>query len=301
MPRPTARTLTKELATEVGEDRVLGLAAEVAFFTALSLFPGLLVAAGLLSYLEVIAGADVAARTQEQVTATLSTIFDNQADEVTTSVEAILSGQYGGLLTVASIGALITLSGAWAVVIEALNHAYDIEEHRSWLRRRALGLLLGAATAVVVVASLAVVVVGPLLGRGEDVAEVVGLGPVFVWSWDAMRFPTLFLLVTAWLTFVFHVAPNRSTPWRASVPGALLTSTLWLLATFGFSLYVRVVAESSPVLGALGGGVILLTWVYLLSIALLLGGEVNAILHVHRRTGQGGDDDQQRSSNIATS
>ena len=311
MPRPTARALTKELASEIGEDRVLGLAAEVAFFTALSLFPGLLVAAGLLSYLEVVAGADVAARTQEQVTATLSQIFDNQADEVTTSVETILSGQFGGLLTVATIGALVTLSGAWAVVIEALNHAYDIEEHRSWVRRRFLGLLLGGATAVVVVASLAVVVVGPLLGRGEDVADVVGLGPVFVWFWDAARFPTLFLLVTGWLAFVFHIAPNRTTPWRASLPGALLTATLWLLATLGFSVYVRIVAESSPLLGALGGGVILLTWVYLLSIALLLGGEVNAILYAHRLTSDPDGDpdgdpdvsgeDQQRSSSIATS
>lgn len=268
--------------TEIGEDRVLGLAAEVAFFTVLSLFPGLLVAAGLLSYLEVVAGADVADRTQQQVVDALSQIFDNQADAVTTAVESILSGQYGGLLTVATLGALVTLSGAWAVVIEALNHAYDIEEHRSWLRRRGLGLVLGAATAVVVVASLAVVVVGPLLGRGEDVADVVGLGSTFVWFWDAARFPTLFLLVTVWLAFVFHVAPNRPTPWRTSLPGALLTSTLWLLATLGFSVYVRIVAERSPVLGALGGGVILLTWVYLLGIALLVGGEVNAILHSHR-------------------
>ena len=296
-PEPVLRALVRE----VGEDRVLGLAAEVAFFTVLSIFPGLLVAAGLLSYLEAVAGADVAARTQQQVTDVLSQIFDNQADAVTTAVETILSGQYGGLLTVATVGALVTLSGAWAVVIEALNHAYDIEEHRSWLRRRGLGLVLGAATTVVVAASLAVVVVGPLLGRGEDVADVVGLGSTFVSFWDIARFPALFLLVTAWLALVFHIAPNRTTPWRSSVPGALLTSTLWLLATFGFSVYVRVVAENSPVLGALGGGVILLTWVYLLSIALLLGGELNAILHVRRIGAAAADADQQRSSRTATS
>ncbi len=266
------------MLVEIREDRVLGLAAEIAFFTVLSLFPGLLVAAGLLSYLEVIAGADVASRTQEQVSTTLSTIFDDQASTLTDAVEAVLSGRYGGLLTVATIGALVTLSGAWAVVIEALNLAYDIEEHRSWIRRRLLGLLLGAATAVVVVLSLAVVVVGPLLGRGEDVADVVGLGSTFVWFWETARLPTLFLLIGAWLALVYHVAPNRRTSWRASLPGALLTTVLWMLATAGFSIYVRIVAERSPLLGALGGGVILLTWVYLLGIALLLGGELNAIL-----------------------
>ena len=288
---PRRRSVLRELGSELAEDRVPGLAAEIAFFTVLSLLPGLLVAAGLLSYLELIAGADVAARTQVEVTDALSQIFDNQADSVTPAVATILSGRYGGLLTVATIGALVSLSGAWAVVIEALNHAYDIEEHRTWLRRRGLGLLLGAATAVVVVIALAVVVVGPLLGRGEDVADVVGLGSTFVWFWDAARFPTLFLLVTAWLVLVFHVAPNRPTPWRASLPGAFVTTTLWLLATVGFSIYVRVVAERSPVLGALGGGVILLTWVYLLSIALLLGGELNAILQVRREASAATDED----------
>ncbi len=295
------RSMAHDLWVEVRADRVAGLAAEVAFFTVLGLFPGLLVAAGLLSYLEVVAGADVAARVQEQVTASLSTVFADQAANVTTTVEAVLSGQYGGLLTVASIGALVTLSGAWAVVIQALNHAYDIEEHRTWLRRRLLGLGLGIATTLVAVVALAVVVVGPLFGRGEDVADVVGLGSAFVWFWDMARLPTLAVLITAWLMLVFHIAPNRTTRWRESLPGALTTSTLWLLATVGFSLYVRLVGERNPLFGALGGGVILLTWVYLLSVALLLGGELNAILIERRRSREGQEPDEPRSSSTITS
>ena len=304
MALQSVRSVVEDLLDETVEDRALGLAAEVAFFTVLSLFPGLLVAAGLLSYLETVAGADVADRAQEQVVGALTQVFADQADTVTTAVERALSGQYGGLLTVATLGALVTLSGAWAVVIEALNLAYDIDEHRSWWRRRFLGLQLGVATALVVVVSLAVVVVGPLLGRGEQVADVVGLGPTFVWFWDIARLPTLFLLVTGWLALVFRVAPNRTTSWRSSLPGAFLTSTLWLVATAGFSIYVRIVAERSPVLGALGGGVILLTWVYLLSIALLLGGELNAVLHArtlaeaHEEAEQ---EDQQRSRSSTTS
>lgn len=298
------RDLVKDLGHEVGKDRVLGLAAEVAFFTVLSLFPGLLIAAGLLSYLEAVAGADVASRTQEQVVEGLGRIFDDQADAVTTAVESTLSGQYGGLLTVAVLGALVTLSGAWSVVVEALNQAYNIDEQRGFLRRRLVGLVLGVATALIVVAALAVVVVGPLLGRGEDVSDVVGLGPAFVFLWDVVRFPLLFVIVTAWLVLVFHVAPNRRTLWRSSLPGAVLTSSLWLLATAGFSLYVRIVAERSPVLGALGGGVILLTWVYLLSIALLLGGELNSILLARRLDEahqEALEEDQRRSSSTATS
>lgn len=273
----------RQLGHEVSKDRALGLAAEVAFFTALSLFPGLLIAAGLISYLDLLVGADVAARIEGQVTDGLETILSDRASPVVDSVREVFRGDYGGLLTFASIGALVTLSGAWAVVIDALNLAYDTEERRSWLRRRLLGLGLGAATVLVVVVALAVVVVGPLLGRGEDVADVVGLGSVFVWTWNVLRLPLLFAVVTAWLVLVFRHAPTLTLPWRANIPGALTTSLLWLLATLGFHLYLRLVGDRNPVLGAFGGGVVVLTWVYLLSIALLVGGELNAILHERRQ------------------
>jgi membrane protein len=285
-----AQPVMRLLAHEIGKDRVPGLAAEVAFFTVLSLFPGLLIAAGMISYLDLLVGADVAERTEGRVTDSLELILADRASPVVASVREVFEGNYGGLLTFASIGGLVTLSGAWSVVIDALNLAYDTEERRTWLRRRLLGLGLGAATILVVVLSLVVVVVGPLLGRGEDVADLVGLGPVFVWTWNVLRLPLLFVVVTAWLMFVFHHAPTRRTPWRGSLPGAVTTSLLWLLATLGFHLYLRVVGDRNPVLSAFGGGVVVLTWVYLLSIALLLGGELNAILHDrrHRRPEQGG-------------
>ena len=66
----------------------------------------------------------------------------------------------GQLLTFAALGALVTISGAFAVVIEALNLAYDAIERRSWLRRRALGLLMGIGTVIVAVLAGAVLVLG---------------------------------------------------------------------------------------------------------------------------------------------
>ena len=270
---------------EIRDDRVLGLAAETAFFAVLSLFPALLIATSLLSLLDVVVGADVAARAESRVVEALQAILTDRSSAAIGSVQSFFEGGYGGLLTFASIGALVTLSGAWAVVVEALNLAYDTVELRSWVRRRLLGLLLGLATVLVVVITLVVVVVGPLLGRGEDVAGLVGLDQAYVVAWRFFRFPMLFAVTTLWLMFVYHVAPNRSTPWRSSLPGALLTAVAWLLATGGFSVYLRVVGERNPVLGAFGGGAIIMIWVYLLSVALLVGGELNAVLQ--ERVGRG--------------
>ncbi|WP_121252363.1 YihY/virulence factor BrkB family protein [Nocardioides ferulae] len=276
------------LVREIRRDRALGLASEIAFFTVLSVFPGLLVVAGLASYLDALVGADLADRIRERVISSLELVLTQRAGGVVESVEAVLAGEYGGLLTFATLGALLTISGAWSVVIDALNQAYGVSERRTWLRRRLLGLGLGLATVVVVVLTLAVVVVGPLLGRGEQVADTVGLGDAFTTGWWLLRLPVLFALVTLWLVVVFRQAPNRRGAWRAELPGAVTTSTLWLLASAGFALYLRLVGDRNPVLGAFGGGIIVLMWVYLLSIALLVGGELNAVLHERRAAARGG-------------
>lgn len=280
--REKAPSFLRELVEESLKDRVLGLAAETAFFAVLSIFPSLLIATSLLSMLDVFAGADVAEETEQRVTGALDQILTGRASPVIESVEAVFEGGYGGLLTFAALGAMVTLSGAWAVVVDALNHAYDTEERRTWVRRRLLGLAMGLATVVVVVVALSTIVVGPLLGRGDDLADLVGLGQVFATVWNLLRIPLLFVGIALWLMFVYHFAPNRHTRWRASLPGAVATTALWLLSTAGFHLYLRLMGETNPVLGAFGGGAIIMIWAYLLSLALLLGGEINAILERRR-------------------
>jgi membrane protein len=273
------RRFIADFVDEVDNDRLLGLAAEAAFFAVLSLFPGLLVAASVLSLLDVIVGAELAERVQNDVVSALDLILTDEASGAVESVGGLFDQARGGLLTVAVAGALVSLSGAFAVVLNALNVAYDTVERRSWIRRRLLGLVMGLATTVIAALALAVLVVGPFLGRGRAVADTVGLGTAFTFAWDVLRFPVLAAGLILWATILFHYAPNRRTPWREALPGALLTTVLWLLATAGFNLYLRIAAGGNPVLGAFGGGVIVMTWVYLLSLALMLGGELNATLH----------------------
>lgn len=89
------------------------------------------------------------------------------------------------------------------------------------------------------------------------------------------------ILITGWAATVFHLAPNHRTPWCWDVPGAVVTALWWGLASAGFRLYLSVAAGANQVLGTLGGSLIVLLWLYLMSLGLLLGGEVNAVL-AHR-------------------
>ena len=155
----------------------------------------------------------------------------------------------------------------------------------AWLRRRLLGLVMAVGTLLLAVLALTVLIVGPLFGRGQDLADLVGLGTAFAFVWDVVRLPAMGLVILAWTTAVLHLAPSRRVAWRDALPGAVLAALLWGAASAGFRVYLGVAAESNPVLGAFGGGAIVMTWVYLLSLSLLLGGELNAVW-VQRRSGE---------------
>ena len=273
----TERTV-RDVAKEWQDDRVSGLAAEVAFFGILSLFPGMLALAAGLGALEAIAGAGAAAEAEAEVIAFLERILTEDASETVDAVQALFEESSPGLLTISLALALWAASRGTAAVIRALDVAYDVEERRSWFALRGLAVALALGSVVVTVVLLAMLVLGPLLGGGRQVAEWVGLGDVFATLWDWVRWPVVAVVVVAWAATIFHVGPNRRSTWRSDLPGAALTAVLWILLTVGFRGYLGVAGGGNQVFGVLGGSLVVLLWLYLLAIGLLVGGELNAVL-----------------------
>lgn len=276
--------LLADLRKEVVEDRITGLAAEVAFFAVLSIFPGLLMVTAALGHLELLVGTELAARSKDQILDFLDMILTDQAAGALGEVEALFEEGRPGVLTAATVGAIWALGRGFAAVIRALNLAHDTDERRSWLRLRLIALGLSVGAVLVTAITIAMVVVGPLFGRGERIADLVGAGDTFTLAWTWLRWPLAFAVLTAGAQTLLHVAPNRVRPaWRRDLPGALLAAIGWLVVSLAFSAYLRLAPGANAVLGALGGGLILLVWLYLLSLSLLIGGELNAVLE-RRRT-----------------
>jgi membrane protein len=274
--------LLRLLVRECVEDRVSGLAAEVAFFGVLSVFPGLLVLAAALGSLEALVGNDLARQAEELVLGFLDRILTAQAAGAIQAIRELFARPRGGLVTFASLFGLYGLSRGFVAVIRALDLAYDLDEHRSLVHQRLTALLLALSAVVVGIVLLGAIVVGPLLGGGRALAEVVGLAGWFATAWGWLRWPFAFALLVAWAVLLYHVAPYQRTRWLDGLPGAVLAGSLWLGISAGFSLYLRLAATANLVLGVLGGALILLVWFYLLGLALLVGGELNAILAVWR-------------------
>ena len=269
--------VVRTMAHEWREDRVSGLAAEIAFFGVLSIFPGLLALAAGLGSLEAVVGQEVADETQRAV---LDALRDNLGEGSATvqAVSELFAEQRPSLLTIGLVIALLGLSRGFGAVIRALDVAYDVEERRLWLRRRLMAVGLALGSLLVAVLLLAVLVLGPLLGGGREVAEVVGLGEAFATGWTWFRWPVVLFAFIAWGTTLLHLAPNRRTAWRWNLPGAVLAAAVWITTSAGFRVYLGVTGDGNQVFGALGGSLILLFWLYLLGIGLVLGGELNAVL-----------------------
>ncbi len=262
-------------------DRILGLAGENAFMGVLTIFPTLLVFAAVLGQLESVIGTDNTDRVKEAISNFLTQVLTSSADDIDKTVKKLFDTN-GNTFTLALVVAMVSVAQAFASVINTVTLAYELKDPRGWWRRRFIGLLLGMGSLLAGAVMVTAFVVGPLFGRA-DVIDSLGISEEysFVWSW--VRYPIALFALVAWATTLFHICPGRATRWRAGLPGALLTSFLWVAASLGFSSYLGVVVPRSPILGALGGGLILMTWFYVLFFSLLAGAELNATLLARRR------------------
>ena len=277
--RPQPRTAVGRFFRLVGDvwrkadrDRVLGLAGENAFMAVLTVFPTLLVFAALLGQLSSVIGESNTDQVKKAIRDFLKTVLTSSASDVDSTVNKLFS-THGNAFTLALLIALASMAQAFASVLNTVTLAYDVHDHRGDFHRRLIGLLLGLGSLAAGAVLIAAFVLGPFFG-----AKDIGFSTdyAFVWSW--VRYPIALVALVAWATTLYHVCPDRPARWRAGLPGALLTSFLWGAASYGLSTYLKLVVPESPLLGALGGGLILMTWLYLLCFSLLVGAELNATL-----------------------
>ncbi|MEO7273804.1 MAG: YihY/virulence factor BrkB family protein, partial [Vicinamibacterales bacterium] len=208
------RELARRTVAETFDDGCIGLAAQLAFYFMLALFPALLFLVVLLSYLPVdTALAPMLARLEAVVPREMIGLIRGQLSRA-------VQGASGGLLTFGMASAIWSSSAAMSAIITALNRAYDIEEWRSWWRVRLLAISLTIALALFIVTAFGLVIGGSSLAGW--VARQAGLGHTFQVTWALLQWPLVLLLVLLAVNLVYHFAPNSDAQWRGLTPGSML-------------------------------------------------------------------------------
>jgi membrane protein len=253
---------------ETINDDCLDLAAELAYYFFLALFPALLFLVALASFFPV-------DNLMDQVTAALSRFAPPDVLQIIRDqIQKIANSQDGGLLTFGMVFTLWSTSAGMVAIINTLNRAYDIEESRPWwnVRLTAIGLTIGLALFILV--SFALVIVGPALA--ERVANWFHLGTAFVWAWSILQWPVVFVLVATGIGLVYYFAPDAEQEWVWLTPGSVLATILWTAFSLAFKFYVANFSNYNATYGAIGGGIVLLLWFYTSGLAILIGAEMNA-------------------------
>ena len=251
---------------EAKADQVPLLAAGVAFFGFLSLFPA--VVAAVLAYGLV---ADPA-QLRDQAKELTAAMPASGRELLLQQLDALASAPRQGLgigVAIAVVAALWAASGGAGYLLTAVNLAYDEDETRGFVRRKslALGMTLGAI--VFVLAAIGLFTAGTAIGN--DVATPVRI------LLQVARLLLAVGLITVALAVTYRLGPDRDAPRiRWVTTGAVVATVIWLIASIGFSIYVETFANYAKTYGSLAAVVVLMLWLWLTAYAVLLGAEINA-------------------------
>ncbi len=252
------------------------VAASVAFYALLALFPAIAAAIALWGL------AFDPREIEAQIQQISSMLPDQAAGIVTSQADQLASNANTGLSIAAIGGLLLTLYSAskgLKAVIEGLNIIYDEEESRGFFKLNLVALLLTLAALLIVTGSLALIAVLPavigLFGLGSTLATVISLA----------RWPLLALVALLTLAVLYRYGPSRDAPkWRWVSWGAVIATLVWILASIAFSIYVSRFGSYNQTYGSLGAVIILLTWMWVSAYIVLMGAELDAeIEHQTRR------------------
>lgn len=262
-----------------GEDRLPGLAAEIAFWVLLSLPALLLSAVAAFGVVGSRFGTDWEAQfTARVVEVSRLALTDSAIDNaVIPLLDQLLDGGGIGLVSIAFVGALWTSSRAVKVVLQTITLVDAAATPRQGWKDRLLGfgVTIGAVLVGTIIAPL--LLAGP--NFGEQIASWVGVGAagietVWRWAW----WPVVIVGVTFTITTLYQLGVPGKRRWRAQLPGATLATGTWLVGSAGLRLYGAWFMTSDSIYGPLAGPIVGLLWLWLAAFAVLLGAELNEAL-----------------------
>jgi membrane protein len=259
----------KDLYVRFVNDELLATGAQVAFFLLLSLFPFLIFLVTLVSYAPMVDVQDSMQVLEALMPASAYQILQDIIGQT-------IADRSGTLLSFGMLFALWSSTSGVTSLMRGINKAYDQDETRHSLRIKAVSIYFTLELAVVITVSFIVIVLGQKLGT--RVFHFLGFSEISLEIWIYIRF--IIVTITSILMFVsfYHNTPNRRLSFREVIPGAVVASLGWIGTSIGFSYYVNNLGNYSKVYGSLGGIIALLMWMYLSSISILMGAEVNASL-----------------------
>lgn len=269
------KAIALRVKDKIGENNVPIVSAGVAFYAFLAVFPAIM---ALIS----IYGLAMDPQQIEGQIEQLGSMLPEQAYELLQQqIEQFTSTSEQSLGWGTALGILFSLWSANKGIkslFVGVDIAYETENTRGLIRQNALTLLFTLGAILLVILSITFIVVFPavvhMLGLPSNIEDLI--------TW--LRWLILALIVVFYLCLVYKFAPARPRPrTRWVLPGAVLATLIWLIASWGFSYYVSNFGNYGEIYGSISAVVILMLWLLLTSMIILIGAEFNSETEFHAR------------------
>jgi membrane protein len=274
----TARRFIADLIKAIVHHRLKDMAAQMAFWSLLALFPFCIFLLTIVGYIPLSGIEDeMLGLLHGVMPAEAWSLFDR-------TIHEIIHRQHGVLLVVSLGMALWSASSGMSSTMLALNRAYNVDETRPWWMVRLLSLAMIVAASVMIIIALVGLILAPSWLR--SIYDWFGVGKLSLKVWSIVRWPLIVTAVLSMLGCLYHFLPNVKQPFKLLTPGAATALIVWVTASVLFRTYVTHFNAYAKTYGTLGAAIILLLWLYLSSATVVLGAEVNAVLERLRKKDQ---------------
>lgn len=253
---------------KIGDDDIFALGAQLAYYMVLSFIPFLMFLMTLVGFSHL---------NSDAVLNLLSNVMPTEAfNLIQSTVIEIVDREQTGLLWISIALAIWVSSSGFKAVIKGLNKAYGVKETRSYIKLKLISMIYTILLALIVIATLFLFVFGDVIGN--FFMKVLEHPEFIYYIWNMLRYVVVILIMILFFMFLYNATPCVRLGWLEVIPGAVITTLGWISISYIFAYYVNNFSNYSRLYGSLGAVFMFMTWMFITSMILILGGEINAVL-----------------------
>jgi len=267
------KKVLKRVKERIVADNIPIVSAGVAFFAFLAIFPGIIVLFSIygLALDDQLAERQITKLAEVMPEQTISIIEGRMKNLMEISSRALGWGTVFGIVI-----AFWSANRGIKFLFTGLDVAYRVENSRGFFKQNAMTLAFTLGTIVMIILSMAFIVLFPVLVNTIGLPDTIG--SLIAW----LRWPLLAIIIISAISLIYQYGPARETPgFRWVVLGATVATIVWLIASWGFSVYVSNFGNLGEIYGSLSAVVIMLFWLFITSFIILVGGELNYATEVY--------------------
>ena len=266
--RNKPKNFFKSLFFRYIDDEISAMSSQLAYNLLLSFFPFLILLLTILGYSSI---------KSQDILAILRNILPSEVfGLIKKTIIEIVDIKRGGLLSISMIITIWTASNGFNAVIRCLNKAYDEKEERSFFKVQLTSILCTLGLALIIIIALTLLVFGDI--GGDFLKEHFKYPNLIENLLDFARYFTGLIVMLVVFNAMYKYTPSKRLTFKETFPGAVFSTVGWILTSFGFSYYINHFGNYSKIYGSIGAIIALMSWLYLSSIIILIGGEINATI-----------------------